>query len=377
MREILYIANMRLPSERAHSVHVAEMCAALAGLAKVFLLVPKRHTDVKTEDVYDFYGVPKIFEIIRLKSWDAFQIKIIPKRLAYYLHAFTFYFSVIKEVKKHPDALILSRDFYSAYRLAKMGKKVVFEVHDLPSLRRRKMLKAIPKIITTNEFKKKQLINNFSIEESKILIASNAVDLNKFQISSGGGGQLRREMGWPRDKKIALYTGSLFAWKGVHTLARAAKFLPEDIIIVIVGGDEKSKEDFRQFLSNEKISEKVFLLPHRPHKDIPALLASADVLVVPTSAKEQMGREETSPIKAFEYLAAQKIIVVSDVPSSREVFNEKMALFFKPDDAEDCARGIRHALTINVSEMINAQNQFIRNHTWQARAQKILDFMSN
>ena len=53
--EILYVANMRLPSEKAHSVHVMEMCAALAAAgARVTLVVPDRKTNVAV-DPFEYY----------------------------------------------------------------------------------------------------------------------------------------------------------------------------------------------------------------------------------------------------------------------------------------------------------------------------------
>ena len=117
------------------------------------------------------------------------------------------------------------------------------------------------------------------------------------------------------------------------------------------------------------------LLPHRPHAEMPKLLASASVLVLPTSAKYPIGREQTSPIKAFEYLAAGKPIVVADVPSSREVFDEKTAIFFKPDDPEDCARAIRTVLALDPREMVAAQAVLVASRTWKNRALKILNFL--
>ena len=124
---------MRLPSERAHSVHIVEMCAALSTIngGNVWLLAPTRATEVEEKDVYKYYGVPKNFEIIRCKSFDAFRLPI-PRKLAYYIHAFTFARSVLKAVRDYPDAIILSRDLYSAYELVRQGRKVAFEVHDFP-----------------------------------------------------------------------------------------------------------------------------------------------------------------------------------------------------------------------------------------------------
>lgn len=387
MRRILYIANMRLPSERAHSVHIVEMCAALSAVngGNVFLLVPTRATGAEEKDVYKYYGVPKNFEILRSKSLDAFRLPI-PRKLAYYLHAWSFARSAAKIVRSYPDALILSRDLYAAYKLVKQGRKVAFEVHDFPGKRAAAMLKKIPRIITTNNWKKEQLIKQFKIDSTRIFVAPNAADFKKFQPSADHpqgdsifSGKLHQEMKWPRDKKMVLYTGSLYSWKGVHTLACSARFIDKDTAMVLMGGGEEDRKEFREFLKKENLVDRVTLLPHRPHGEIAQVLSSAGVLVVPTSAKELIGEKETSPLKIFEYLGAQKPIVASDVMSSREVLDESMAIFFKPDDPKDCARAITAALSMDSSawqSMASAQNAFIKTRTWEARAKNILDFIS-
>lgn len=380
MKQILYIANMRLPSERAHSVHVVEMCAALSAVngGNVFLLVPNRATSVEEKDVFKYYGVPRNFEILRSRSFDAFRLPI-SRKLAFYLHAWSFARSAVKILRSYPDAVILSRDLYTAYKLAKQGRKVAFEVHDFPGVRAAAMLREIPRIITTNNWKKEQLVKQFKIDSACIFVAPNAVDFKKFSISSAPGKDMREEMKWPRDKKMVLYTGSLYAWKGVHTLAKAAKFIDKNAAIVFVGGGGEDRKEFREFLKRENLADRVILLPHRPHGEIAQVLSSASVLVVPTSAKEQIGEKETSPIKIFEYLGAQKPIVASDVASSREVLDESRAIFFRPDDPKDCARAITEALNMEPAtarKMMNAQNAFIKTRTWEARARNILDFIS-
>lgn len=369
---------MRLPSERAHSVHVMEMCAALSAVngGSVFLLVPTRATDVEEKDIFKYYGVLKTFEIIRCKSFDTFRYLWIPRRLAYYLHAISFAFSILWHARRFPDALVLSRDLLTAWLL--LGRRTVaFEVHDLPggNLIGRWMLQRLSYIITTNKLKKDWLIHELGIEPKKIHLAPNAVDARKFMKVTR---VIEEGMGLSR-AKIVLYIGSLLPWKGVSTLVSAAKFLPSDILVLVIGGNKDDGEQLREQMAQEGIQDRVIIFPHEPHSRVPVLLASAAVLVLPTSGKAKIGREETSPIKAFEYLTAGKPIVASDVPSSREVLDETTAIFFKADDPIDCARAIREAIDLDLvskERMLAAQQAFIKNNTWEARARSILDFIS-
>ncbi|MEK7516099.1 MAG: glycosyltransferase [Patescibacteria group bacterium] len=374
MRQILYIANMRLPSERAHSVHVMEMCAALAGSdVNVQLLIPTRRTDIVAADLFSYYGVPQTFTVTRCRSFDAFRLPI-PRALAYYLHAVTFAWSAYRTSRRFPAAQIISRDLFAAAILAFLGRTVIFEVHDLPSRRLRPLLRRLQRIITTNEWKRDRLVQEFGIVEKNILIAPNAVDTRKFLPS---GKEVTPELaakGWPMGRKVALYTGSLLSWKGVSTLVAAAKFLPAEFSVVIAGGSVRDGERLRERIATEGVSERVIFFPHQPHAEIPNLFAAADVLVLPTSSKEQIGREETSPIKAFEYLAAVKPIVASDVPSSREVLDESVAHFFTPDDPESLARAIEKAVAEWRREEGQKEKFYKKIRTWDERARGVLGF---
>lgn len=383
MRQILYVANMRLPSERAHSVHVMEMCAALATTrpAKVFLVVPRRKTDVEAKNIHNYYGVSDIFPIIRRRSLDLFPYSWIPRRCAYYIHAAFFALSVWSYVRRFPDAVILSRDLLSAWLLS-FRHTVAFEVHDLPGKNPfgRWMLRRIRYVITTNQWKKDRLINDFGIDSAKILVAPNGANTHTF-LNRGGKGATEDmgALGWPLGRQIALYTGSLLPWKGVETLIRSAQFLPENVVVVIVGGSDSDRERLRASAARREFVNRVVFIPHQPHSHISLLFNGADVLVLPTSGKSQIGREETSPIKVFEYLTAGKPIIASDVPSSREVLDETTAIFFRPDDSEDCARAIMRGVSLELAErerMRAAQREFVRTHTWDTRAQAILSFLS-
>jgi glycosyltransferase involved in cell wall biosynthesis len=66
---------------------------------------------------------------------------------------------------------------------------------------------------------------------------------------------------------------------------------------------------------------------------IPAFLAMADVVVSPRSYGENL------PLKIFDYLAAGKAIVATDIPAHRSVLDEGRALLTGPW-SPDLARGI-------------------------------------
>jgi glycosyltransferase involved in cell wall biosynthesis len=141
-----------------------------------------------------------------------------------------------------------------------------------------------------------------------------------------------------------------------------------------VGGTEEDIEKFKKGASG---LNNVLVVGHRPYTEIPYWLKAADVLILPNSAREKISQFYTSPLKLFEYLAAGKPIVASDLPSIREILNENNSILVKPDNPESLAKGINLALQKpDFSVKIAKQaRQEVKEYSWQKRAQKILNFL--
>src|SRR4051812_2503231 len=75
--KILYLANIRLPTEKAHGLQIMHMCEAFACIgADLTLLVPRRHNTAEMaiiRDIYAYYGVNRNFAVQRLSCLDIFR----------------------------------------------------------------------------------------------------------------------------------------------------------------------------------------------------------------------------------------------------------------------------------------------------------------
>ena len=63
-----------------------------------------------------------------------------------------------------------------------------------------------------------------------------------------------------------MYTGHLYGWKGVDTLAQAVTKLPRECLVVFVGGTEKDIESFKGKYGNDS---RVLIAGHKKHSEIP------------------------------------------------------------------------------------------------------------
>ncbi len=191
--------------------------------------------------------------------------------------------------------------------------------------------------------------------------------------------EARKKTNLPQDKKIAIYSGHLYDWKGVDTMAKTAIVMP-DILFVFVGGSDQEREGFAKRV---KLCDNILIIGQRPHNEIPLYLKAADVLILPNSCQSANPRFadyslfDTSPIKMFEYMASGRPIIASDLPSLWEVLNKKNAIFVESDNSDDLARAIRTVFGGEKfgEELASQANKDVLQYSWGNRAKIILDFI--
>ena len=102
-------------------------------------------------------------------------------------------------------------------------------------------------------------------------------------------------------------------------------------------------------------------------------LRAADVLVLPNSAKKEVSKTYTSPMKLFEYMASSVPIVASDLQSLREVLDDSTCYFFISDNSESLATVITKALKdLQAPAKAARPHEKVQRYTWGNRAESIL-----
>ena len=403
--KLIYFANVRLPTEKAHGLQIMKNCEAFASQSfEVQLIIPmRRNPDFEKIDSFVYYDVKRNFEIKKLKTVDPWWFIYGPQgsyiKLQSLLFMFKSYFYLRKfALDELKSAIIYTREEYLLPLLQRFSFSVVWEAHNLPSNKSYyvKYWRKCKKIVAISKGLKDDLVG-LGIDREKIVMAPDGVDLGKFSAIGGSasGGQIannklqiREELGLPVDKKIVMYTGNFFTWKGVYTLADASKYLPDDCWIVFIGGSPHELNEFKKYLLQHEIQplpdrtvsvqrEKIKLVEHVNHQMIPSYLATADVLILPNSAKSEISSKYTSPLKMFEYMAAGKPIVASYLHSLREILDDTTALFFTPDDPADLARKVKQILDDEALGRSLSRNALEKgkNYTWQKRAEEILNMI--
>ncbi|MDO8601401.1 MAG: glycosyltransferase [bacterium] len=381
---LLYISNARIPTEKAHGIHIMKMCEVFAiegfrkslntlrdfvnpSIIEVELVIPRRFNKIK-KDPFDYYGINPNFKIKKLPCLDLIPLDKYLGYLALWLESLSFTLAVFFYLIFKKADIIYTRD-KSLLFLSFFKKNIIFESHTFPRnyFLYQPFLKRLKGIVVITQ----KLNEQFG---GGALVAPDGVDLEQFDIRNTKE-ECRKKLNLPLDKKIVLYTGHLYQWKGVDVLAEASQYLPENVEVYFVGG---TVEDIHKFkIQNTKY--KIHVVGHRPYAEIPYWLKAADILVLPNSAKKEISKHWTSPLKMFEYMASGRPIVASDLPSIREVLNEENAVLVEPDNPQKLADGIKKVLEDELlSDRISkkAYSDVAENYTWRRRRKKIFEFFN-
>lgn len=380
-RKIIYLTHTRMPSEKTPSPFILKTCEGFVkeGWDVELWAANRRNPDFEEIDPFEHHGVETRFPIQRLFTLDLLSLF---GSIGFVLMALTYNISVAAQLwrrREEPGLTLYAHDVRDLVIPILLRLPTFCEIHDyyessLPFLGRF-VISRLKGLIVTNSIKVRHLHERYGVGMEKMLMQPNAVDFAFFHIAISSDAA-RTEIGIPHGRRVVMYTGHAYPWKGVYTLAEAAAFLNGETYIYFVGGTAEDQEELQTFVKEKNLPRIVFV-PHQSHSRIPLYLRAADVLVLPNTAKETASREETSPVKLFEYAASGRPIVASDLPSIRDLVSDEEVFFAHPDNPVDFARAIEMAENIEVAEGKRvAAERFAQKNSWDARADAIDNFIS-
>ena len=173
---------------------------------------------------------------------------------------------------------------------------------------------------------------------------------------------------------LVTYAGHLYPWKGVETLLGALAAAP-GLRGRVIGGhpSEPDLGRVKQFAANLGLGERVEFTGMKAPGEVAALLREADLLVLPNRATS-VSASYTSPLKLFEYLAAGRPIVASDLPALREILRDRENAWLVPPDDPAALAAALDALSRDKAlsvRLARAAFDSAGAYSWDARAERL------
>jgi glycosyltransferase involved in cell wall biosynthesis len=215
---------------------------------------------------------------------------------------------------------------------------------------------AADRVVVVSEGFRGDLIRR-GVPAAKVHTIRNGVDPGRFTPSTAAAPELRARLGAGPDDCLVLYAGTHGISQALPVIADAAAALegtaPEGVTFdgatlggpAILGGairfafvgDGADKRRLERRIAELGLRN-VVLLPGVPSEEMPALLAAADICLVPLRRVPLFAT--FIPSKMFEYLAAGKAVIGSVTGEAALILAEAGAVVVPPEDSGSLAAAI-------------------------------------
>ncbi len=364
--KFLYASASIIPSRRANSVHVMKMCAALAKQLPEdsLILTAKKGNEQNRLSPFAYYGIQGVFDLqLNCEIGDSIILLFINKLK-----------SIYKILNQRVD-IVYGRD---VWQVVFGSMRIGIEVHQPPAGVEKWLFKCLlmrkesPLFVSISKALEAELLRQYPALKNK----------PRLVLADGADPVLEQVV--PRALKGVFkvgYTGSLLPGKGAERLLELARVMP-DIHFHLCGGAQGEIAD----LCKGGVPDNLICHGHIAPSDLPAYVKAFDVVLAPYGTKvsirtgAEIGRW-MSPLKLFEYMAAGKAMVVSDLPVLREVLSDHYnALLVPPDDLagwQQAIETLRQDQALRDQLARQAKADFEAEFSWDKRAKKLLDAITN
>jgi glycosyltransferase involved in cell wall biosynthesis len=318
-----------------------------------------------------FQNEPKIFPNAKIQVRRPGIIKL---PLIDYISVPYFHTKAIKkEIQTFKPDVIISFGLLNAYIGLKIAKKhnipyvyyLIDHVHTLLPLRpaqpigkwlESKTIKGANRIFVINEGLLDYAID-LGGERKKGRYIPAGVDLEKYREITYRD-KIRKKYGIAEDETLLFFMGWLYDFSGIKEVCEAlienCMIYPKIKIMVVGEGDllpylksisEKSKEAKSRIILTGKV----------PFDDIPKYLSAADICLLPAYKNKIM--ENIVPIKLYEYLAAGKPVIATNLNGLKKEFGN---ILFYVDDHNQVLNESSRISTLAKQKIDN----FIEKYNW-------------
>lgn len=377
-RRVVYVTSVDLvDNPRAHAIQMMKNGRAWHRLADDFELIANLSWDhwcrLSETSLAHYYGLtaPVPVTAYPLQHWEGSANPFLAT-LYYRLTAW--------RCRRRGVTLAYCRSYEAAHWLTRQGIPTIMESHglpqnqqhrqNLPTLCQRASFAALVTITPPLE----SLFRQQGVAAEKILVLPDGVDLERFTAPMAQP-LAKQWAGVSPERPLAVYTGHLYAGRGIEEILHAAARL-EQVQFLLVGGLPNDVAQWQQRIDRQRL-DNVRLTGHVTNGLLPRYLWAADVLLMPYSTRCPTV-DWMSPMKMFEYMAAGRPILASDLPAVRLVLQHgHNGWLVPPDHGDGLARGIAELLAQpeRGQRLARQARQDVVPYDWEQRVLKIIDFL--
>lgn len=250
---------------------------------------------------------------------------------------------------------------------------VVYDTHALPHRSSGWVVRNVDLVFVNSLRLKERVSERFGVPPERVIQAYNAPFTVVRRYPKA---EARRCLGLPSTAVIACHAGKLVRDE-VELFLRAIALLITripDFRLLLVGGNPAILEWVRRRADELAVADALLLVGFVEPVKVEFYLSAADVLLVHI-ARTVGTFDYATPSKSYDYMAAGRPIVATDLPLWAEIFGDDgeraIRTTHEPDSLAD---GIEHALSLGDGgrAMTERASEWVREMTWERRVEAVL-----
>jgi len=171
------------------------------------------------------------------------------------------------------------------------------------------------------------------IEEQKVTVIPNAVDINDFSFGLAPEDELLDGLGL-RGKAVLGFIGSFYGYEGIPLLLEALpaiRGMRPDVMLLLVGGGPEEKK-IKQLIEQRGLQDCVVFTGRVPHREVQRYYNLVDIFVYPRLSMRLT--DLVTPLKPLEAMAQGRLVVASNVGGHKELITDReTGYLFRADNA--------------------------------------------
>ena len=364
--KLVYLTYQSFPAETANSLQTITSIVEMVNQdVDIELIFPDREK-TSSDDIQElkrYYNFDVDFKVKKLTHNLPFGKFKKFKKTSYHISHFIWAMKSVNQISNNISNIIfITRSDWVLYFLAKKNLKVLFECHQPSKLRnlilKYALRKSSTKIIFLNE-------NLYEYHKKYIVHKNNSIIL---------GSAYKDEFFQDKIEKIpnqVVFAGQLLRFGSDRNINFLVSCFEEKELekfeLKIIGGPSEYIEIFKN-KRKKPIPKNVEFIGRIDHKNTTKMLLQSEIGIL-INNEDNHALKYTSPLKYFEYLAANLKIVAVDFNSHKKLPFSDNILFFQNNQKLSFINSI-----VNSKKTIPVKSEHYEEYSLSKRVKRIIEF---
>lgn len=341
--------------------------------------------------------VDNVYKIDERASVQVIRPGFIKKPVLNYISLYYSHKNEIKyQIENFKPDVIVSLGLLNAYAASKLAKKyniphVYYLIDVLYALIpektfqsfgkyiNKKAIKNSTKVITINQKLSELAVKLGASKEETILIDA-GIDFNSYDPNLDSS-SIKQEYNIKDDDIVLFFMGFIYDFAGMKELAiklaQERDNYPNYKLLIV--GDGDAYEDLLQIQKDYNLQDQLILTGRQSFERIPEFLSSASFCLLPAYIDEEI-MQDIVPIKIYEYLAMEKVVIASELPGISTEFGYNHGVEYVQQASEVLAKAESIIQSGKYDEIAKTGREYVKDNDWEVitdKFEKVLEDLIN